>query len=121
MKCADINLAVLQAVTFLLFFHSLSVFQISETFLLDEVSDSPFFPLSVCITYSCTHLADWFKNIGKLGSCSTEVIPAEMRLISKAYRRRSKVTIINLIYYAPVIYHNSIQSTHMPLQEKCFS
>lgn len=43
-----------------------------------------------------------------------------MRLISKAYRRRSKVTIINLIYYAPVIYHNSIQCSHASSWEMFF-
>lgn len=44
-----------------------------------------------------------------------------MWLISKAYRRRSKVAIINLIYYTSVIYHNSVHSVHMPLHEKDFS
>jgi len=39
-ECADMNLVLLRAVTFLLFLHSSSVFQTSETFLLGEVSDS---------------------------------------------------------------------------------
>lgn len=55
LKWADINPVLLSAVTFLLFLHSSTVFQTSEIFLIDEVSDSCLLPPSVA-SYIHTHL-----------------------------------------------------------------